>query len=307
MLSNTLREQLRKLRRHAARGKLYAEYPLGKNECGILTGYGIGDHLLVHAFAREIEATHALRVAVIAGRPQYRFLSALFEHRYSYAPWILDPGDALWAQDLRPGSFFYGHFPLMELPRMIGWRNFHLIDAYRCRFGLEEKAFPRLPKPPSTDEVSQSVQWLREKGLPPGRTLIIATAARSIRTDEICSEFWNSVVDIAVANGLKPVLYAEPLSSVSLPVEAIDFTLAEFRAVAMAAGFFCGVRSGLCDLICNVPCRKVIIYPKTTFYRGSVIQGTTFNEYGLSDNILEIVVSKSDWRDALAPLAFALS
>jgi hypothetical protein len=69
------------------------------------------------------------------------------------------------------------------------------------------------------------------------------------------------------------------------------------RAVAFmdAAGFFVGVRSGLCDIISASSCKKIILYEKDSlFYKSSQYEYFSLVKMGLCDDAVEI-----EYRDDL--------
>lgn len=58
------------------------------------------------------------------------------------------------------------------------------------------------------------------------------------------------------------------------------------------AGFFIGVRSGFCDLICMSKCKKIVIYEKDSF--SSNIEFFGFNSMNIGENIIEIENGKQN-------------
>jgi hypothetical protein len=65
-----------------------------------------------------------------------------------------------------------------------------------------------------------------------------------------------------------------------------------FRAVVLAAGGFCSVRSGLSDLACDLRCPQVVVYPDVRYWGGSLLEGTTFGRFGLTKAPHEVVVRR---------------
>jgi hypothetical protein len=62
-----------------------------------------------------------------------------------------------------------------------------------------------------------------------------------------------------------------------------------------AAGYFIGVRSGLCDVISTSSCKKVILYEKDgLFYKASQYEYFSLEKMGLCNDAIEI-----EYRDDL--------
>ena len=58
------------------------------------------------------------------------------------------------------------------------------------------------------------------------------------------------------------------------------------------AGFFIGVRSGLCDIISNAKAGKVILYDaQNRFFNGSAFEYFSLEKMGLCKDLLEIQFS----------------
>ena len=282
------------------------ENPLGPNEAGLLACQGIGDHWLACAFAREIRNTHGFDVGIVAGNPRYAFIGSLFPKPLRYAGWRESEFDEQRSNILAAGSFFYAHFPNLDLMRAVGHGDFHFLDAYRCRLGLPLDAFPSTSRQPTAEELARAGAYLTENGLPPGRTVVLCCDARTTPTTGIDAAFWLGLVTELRSQGITPVLNAGP-STPPLPgVASLPITLADFRSVVQAAGAVCSVRSGLSDLVCDLTCRRAVVYPDVGYWGGRLHPATTFSRFGLASPPFEIVVRPDAVPAALKTLATAL-
>lgn len=280
-----------------------AAHPLAADECGLIACQGIGDHLLVLAFAEAVERRHGLRVQVIAGNPRFRFLRAAFSSGPEYVDWEAEPSDALLAPTLAGGRYFYAHFPQFELMRAVGYRDFHFLDAYRCRFGLAADAPLQWPAPPKPEQVAAAAKALEAQGLPPGRTVVLGVDARSTPTSGLDQKFWSALASRLQASGLTPLVNLGPQTAPFPGVVAQAIPLAEFRATVVAAGHVCTTRSGLSDLSCDLPCRRAVLYPDVQYWGGSLREGTSFAAYGLPQPPLELTTAPERANETIAALA----
>jgi hypothetical protein len=279
-----------------------AAQPLTANECGLMACQGIGDHLLVFAFAPAIARQHGWRVRAVTGTPRFRFLRDLFPDPPEFLDWQADPADALLEPTLAGGRWFYAHFPQFELMRAVGYRDFHFLDAYRCRFGLSSDAQAQWPEPPKPEQVAAAAKALEALGLPPGRTVVLGVDARSTPTSGLDQKFWSALAGRLQARGLTPLVNLGPQTPPLPGVASQAIALADFRATVVAAGQVCTTRSGLSDLSCDLPCQRAVLYPDVPYWGGSLRQGTSFAAYGLPHPPLEITAAPERTEETIGTL-----
>jgi hypothetical protein len=186
------------------------------------------------------------------------------------------------AWKVEPGKIFYAHFPKLELMRAVGFRDFHFLDAYRCRLGLPAGANPTRPRQPNAAELAAAAELLRRHEREPGRTVLFSVEARTTPTEGVDAGFWTALAEEVAAAGLQVLVNAGPGTAVPAGLGAADIPLPLFRAVAASAGFFCSVRSGLSDLACDLRIPQVVVYPEVGYWAGGLRAGTTFERFGLT-------------------------
>ena len=104
-------------------------------------------------------------------------------------------------------------------------------------------------------------QKYKELGLQEGRTVIISPNAYSVK--KLPEWFWEKVaIELQVKGymvfvNLNPAVELNPFRS----MQPVFFSYAESEAILRYAGHFLALRSGLCDIVAQVPCRKIILYP----------------------------------------------
>ncbi len=250
--------------------------------CLLVADYGVGDHYIVGGFAEAVRRHYGVRVWM-AGRANLAFIAGLYpaiEHYVECAP----GRDALKADawKIEGGKIFYAHFPELELMRAVGYNDFHFLDAYRCRLGLPAEAQLTRPRQPNPGELTAAAHLLTEQNFAPGRTVVLSIEARTTPTDGVDAKFWTALAVELQARGLEVLVNAGPATVVPAGLRSLGLPLAALRAVVQSAGFFCSVRSGLSDLLCDVRCPQVVVYPDVRYWAGPLLEGTTFSRFGLT-------------------------
>lgn len=250
--------------------------------CLLVADWGIGDHYIVGSFAEAVRRHHGVRVWM-AGRPHLSFVGGLYQAVERSVPWPAElDAQAMSAPKVEAGKVFYSHFPKLELMRVVGFRDFHFLDAYRCRLALPAGANPTRPRLPSASELAAAADLLRRHKREPGRTVLLSVEARTTPTDGVDAGFWTALAEELDNVGLQVLVNAGPGTAVPAGLGAADLPLPLFRAVATAAGFFCSVRSGLSDLACDLRIPQVVVYPDVRYWAGDLRPGTTFERFGLT-------------------------
>lgn len=266
--------------------------------CVLVADHGVGDHYLVAAWAEAVAARHGVQVWM-AGRADMAFLPRVFPAVRRYLEWPAGASRAgLTEKQVKGGVLFDAHFPGLELMRAVGYRDFHFLDAYRCRLGLAAEAPLSRGVLPGVAEVEALATQLRANGITPGRFVLLGVDARSTPVGGLDGDFWRRVADRLDVVGLQGV-FNVPLN-VTMPegVAAVSAPLVQLRGIAMAAAGVCTVRSGLSDLFCDLPGTRGVVFPDVAYWAGPLWRGTGFGPYGLAEPVCEWVVGAADRESA---------
>ena len=264
------------------------------NVCVLVAQHGIGDHYIVGGFAEAVAKRHNLKVWM-AGRKDMAFVADLFPAVERYLNWP----DHMRAESIitsRPtgGLYYFAHFPRMDLAEAVGFRGFHFLDAYRVRLRLRDGAELSPARLPSAEELTRARAFLAKHDLPAGRTVILNIDARTTALGGVDLRYWPLLAAAFRAHGLQPFVNQGPWTQLSDGLKGAPFALSEYRAIAMAAGAVCSVRSGVSDLVCNLPIPQVVVYPDAEYLGGPLIVGTTLTKFGLARPPLEILARKGN-------------
>ena len=130
---------------------------------------------------------------------------------------------------------------------------FTFMDTYQWYvFNLHEKAILRLPCFP---EIS-SQTWDKH-GVVAGKTVIISPEANSVT--ELRVSFWNEIILELRKMGYH--VFVCNKNTKGYQAERLFFTYEQGKSLLEYAGYFLGIRSGLCDIVSTAKCRKLILYP----------------------------------------------
>lgn len=168
-------------------------------------------------------------------------------------------------------------------------RNYSSVNFadsfYRYVFGMKTMPAPIYPQfPRRTKYVARQFE---KGGLVKGRTVVISPYAGHFKSN-IKPEQWEKLVKKLTEKGF--VVCTNCASDDEKPIEG---TVAPFIALKDCveflemAGFFVGIRSGFCDLVCMADCKKIVIS------ESGVPAGSdrffSFNEMGIGKDIVELV------------------
>lgn len=264
------------------------------NVCVFVAQHGIGDHYIVAGFAEALRKRHRVQVW-LAGRRDLAFVADLFPAVERYLHWP-DHMRAETIMNEKPtgGTYYFAHFPRLELCRAVGYKDFHFLDAYRCRLNLNEEAELSSARLPTPEEMSAAQAFLAKHGCPEGRTVILNIDARTTALGGVDTRYWPLLAAALRTRGLHPFVNQGPWTKLTDGLKGAAFALRDYRAIVMAAGAAVSVRSGVSDLISNLPVPQVVVYPDAHYLGGPLIRGTTLTKFGLERPPLEVLARKGN-------------
>lgn len=197
-------------------------------------------------------------------------------------------------------------------------RRFSFIDTFRNYvFGLGNTAMPEIPQFYCDRALIR--KEFEEKGLEKGNTVILAPYAYSI--DCPPEKFWIFLSDYLEDLGIKVAINIDPMSIHEeeknyIPnARILSFELSESVPYLEYAGFFIGMRSGLCDVTSSAKCRKIILYPlmgKIDYDRHRPDKEFgSLQEMGLCKEVTELELDMEEnldyWRQQAERIVFMLA
>lgn len=167
---------------------------------------------------------------------------------------------------------------------MDNYNGLNFLEQYKAT--MESDGEYRKPEC-DTDE---KLEEMAEKyGIDRGNTVIIAPYANTLKI--FPENFWKDIVSKCSEKGMK--VFTNSCGD-SEPVIAgthrLSCRLSEMTAVTECAGWYIGLRSGLCDLIMFTKAKKYILYTKELYKGENSKNYFGFEEMGIGENIEEIIV-----------------
>lgn len=119
-----------------------------------------------------------------------------------------------------------------------------------------------------------------------GKTVIISPYANTVIGYP--TSFWILLIQKLIGLGFSVYTNCNGSEPEITGAPALDFPLEIAEQVLNYAGFFVGIRSGFCDIICNTSAYKVIIYPEYEIFNSSVYDFCSFEKMKIGKNFKEI-------------------
>lgn len=134
--------------------------------------------------------------------------------------------------------------------------RFNFMDSY-CWYVLGLKKQPILEEVKFL-QLNENIITRMQKNVKKGKTVILSPEANSVT--QLPITFWNELIEKIKEMDYQVVINGKEGKDYN--AKQILFPYKESKALLEYAGYFVGIRSGLCDIISTVRCRKIIIYPK---------------------------------------------
>lgn len=178
---------------------------------------------------------------------------------------------------------------------LAGLNGLNFMDLYDAVV-FNEKGI-RLPTPIWNESEARVEQMFKENGFVASKTVLLSPHSYSVKPGPPISE-WKKLTDKLIAAGY--TVCTNSAGRQEPPIEGTKSILvpyADLYAFLMKGGTFIGYRSGLCDLVATIPCRKIILYPDCCWpvYNGlnlgSTLEIFSLRNMGLCDDVEELTVS----------------
>lgn len=168
-----------------------------------------------------------------------------------------------------------------------GYRGLGFTELFRrFVFGLPDTARPEHPVFPEVTSRLEPV--FRENSLQPGNTVVLSPYSNTLA--DLPDGFWVRLAGLLRREGFTVCTNsggsAEPAVEGTVPVSVSLEIMPQF---VEKAGYFVGVRSGLCDIVSGTKARKIILYDaRNRFFNSSAYEYFNLKDMGLCDDATEI-------------------
>jgi hypothetical protein len=162
--------------------------------------------------------------------------------------------------------------------------NFEKVFRYFV-FGFDDNYSLRHPTLP--DRQAEVDEIFTKYGLVKHKTVVLAPYSNTLF--DLPQSFLEEIARIAAGKGYEVCTNCAGEEKPVKGTKAVFFPLDIAKQFLDNCGVFIGVRSGLCDIISNSSCKKIIFYEKDSFfYKSSPFEYFSLTSMGLCDDAHEI-------------------
>lgn len=170
------------------------------------------------------------------------------------------------------------------LPRgaseFLGYKNLSIWDLQYLNLGISEKSEPLVPV--FNDSVYLLNELKEKKKIVKNKTVIISPDATSV--DLVSKDIWKEIILFCKSQNMTIILNSRQRSSIS-GITTVFCEVDELYKIVEYAGYYIGLRSGLCDLIAFTNSKMLVIYPSCS--ENNVKKMYTFSNIPLKNHIVE--------------------
>ncbi|MFR1017841.1 MAG: hypothetical protein ACLS5Z_05940 [Clostridium fessum] len=179
---------------------------------------------------------------------------------------------------------FYSHY--------LYGKKLNMLEAYSyTMFSLKK---PAVIYPDLKIGIEQVKELFDKFELEEGNTVIISPYANTIIGYEPL--FWEQIVVELIKKGFTVCTNCAGREKPIKGAKSFPFPLEKAEAVLDYAGYFLGLRSGFCDLICNSEAFKYVINPDYPIFNSNVYEFCSFYKMNIGKNIKEICWGYEDMK-----------
>lgn len=187
----------------------------------------------------------------------------------------------------------WGQIHTNPLEWLRGYKGLEFMQLFRkFVFGLSDSARPEHPL--FEDKKEEIDKFFQENRLEEKNTVVLSPYSNTLA--DLPDRFWSKV-----AEALKEAGYVVCTNSSGSTEPAVEGTVPVFFPLDVApqivgkAGYFIGIRSGLCDIISGADAKKIILYhARERFFNGSTYEYFNLKDMGLCSDAVEIQFDKCD-------------
>ncbi|MCM1183102.1 MAG: hypothetical protein NC337_06995 [Roseburia sp.] len=187
---------------------------------------------------------------------------------------------------------------------LAGYKGLHMIDFYLCYgFMLPEHAPKSIPYFDREENIIN--EMFEENHLIKGKTVLIAPYSTGLKQYELPEKFWVELTFHLKERGYTVATNCVGKEKCISGTVAMNIPYKQTVPFVERAGYFIGIRSGLCDILAGAYCKKIIFhtYRATWWKDGMSIPYTGLNNMGLCDDAVEFEYRNGEETKALLKIA----
>ncbi len=178
---------------------------------------------------------------------------------------------------------------------LAGYNGLNMVDFYLyCGFNLPEKANKSSPR---FDKDDNRIDLLfKENNLVKDKTVLLSPYSTGLKQYEIPIKFWSDLAKVLKNRGYSVATNCVGAEKCIRGTNALNIPYSQTVPFLEKAGYFIGIRSGLCDIISSARCKKIVIHTfKARWWPdGNSILYTGLNNMGFCDDAIEFEYKNDD-------------
>lgn len=188
-------------------------------------------------------------------------------------------------------TLFYDISHTQIIAGLMQYQNISMLEGYRIWLDVnknEEICFPQFEY--KNEDIDSVVHRFN---IEKNNTVIVAPYAKSLKL--LNFKFWEKLCTRLLNKGFKVFTnVSNDMEKAILGTEAIKFDMKIAQVILEKAGYFIGLRSGFCDVVCNTECKKIILYPDYVYEMGDVYETCSFERMKIGKNFYELKCKYDD-------------
>lgn len=164
-------------------------------------------------------------------------------------------------------------------------KKINMLQMYKYVYFKQDKedsfCYPKLP-----NERAKLLSIFLDNNLQVGKTVVLSPYANTVIGYD--KSFWEGLNNFFVKKGYSVCTNCGPDEHEIEGTSRVYVDLICAEQFLDLAGYFVGLRSGFCDIICNSSANKIIIYPIYRIFNSNLYEFCSFEKMGIGQNITEI-------------------
>lgn len=175
-----------------------------------------------------------------------------------------------------------------------GYHGLSLMDFYLW-YGFGFQNIPARADPQFSQDIERIRDEMEEKGLPRGKTILLSPYSTCSKEYLPPKEVWEEITKHLKRRGYAVVTNCFGKETPVKGTASVSIAYTDLVPFLNEAGGFIGIRSGLCDILSQSTCKKIIIYPEQSDFwpSGMSEHFTGLNKMGLTHNSMEVYYSQN--------------
>ena len=171
------------------------------------------------------------------------------------------------------------HYAITD--RLLTLKGYTWIDNYSMLFGNDHSDLPQYGN-------VHSENYLCEKyNIVPNKSVVLAPYANSV--DLLSDSFWEELAESLRQKGYMVFTNVTDNQKEIGKTLRLNCPLRDINSVIELAGYFVGLRSGLCDVLANCDAKKIIIYPDVKYDFITVFNYYSFEKMKVGKRMIELL------------------